>query len=124
MIRCKGGTCKLNDGREVIRALSWNQVDGISKKFAALNPYDRKAIKGSILKVEEDNFDPKTGKRRQLYCLAISAKRYSLFVKDRNGLPILLWHGKNNKEDRWSEHGLGHLLNPTDPESEDRDWIA
>ena len=25
--------------------------------------------------------------------------------------------------DRWSEHGLGHLLNPTDPESEDRDWI-
>jgi hypothetical protein len=30
----------------------------------------------------------------------------------------------NNKEDRWSEHGLGHLLNPTDPESEDRNWIA
>lgn len=26
--------------------------------------------------------------------------------------------------DRWSEHGLGHLLNPTDPESEDREWIA
>lgn len=25
---------------------------------------------------------------------------------------------------RWSEHGLGHLLNPTDPESEDREWIA
>src|SRR5262249_52410737 len=22
-----------------------------------------------------------------------------------------------------SEHGLGHLLNPTDPDSEDRDWI-
>lgn len=30
----------------------------------------------------------------------------------------------NNEEDRWSEHGLGHLLNPTDPESEDREWIA
>jgi hypothetical protein len=30
----------------------------------------------------------------------------------------------NNHEDRWSEHGLGHLLNPTDPESEDREWIA
>ncbi|HEV2421613.1 MAG TPA: hypothetical protein VGS59_07895, partial [Candidatus Acidoferrales bacterium] len=26
--------------------------------------------------------------------------------------------------DRWSEHGLGHLLNPTDIENEDRDWIA
>jgi hypothetical protein len=27
-------------------------------------------------------------------------------------------------EDRWSEHGLGHLMNPTDPESDDRGWIA
>ena len=25
---------------------------------------------------------------------------------------------------RYSEHGLGHLLNPTDPESDDRSWIA
>ncbi len=32
--------------------------------------------------------------------------------------------GVNNAEDRYSEHGLGHLLNPADPESEDRDWIA
>lgn len=31
---------------------------------------------------------------------------------------------KNFGDDRWSEHGLGHLLNPTDPESEDREWIA
>ena len=30
----------------------------------------------------------------------------------------------NNEDDRWSKHGLGHLLNPTDPESEDRQWIA
>jgi hypothetical protein len=30
----------------------------------------------------------------------------------------------NNEEDRWSEHGLGHLMNPADPESEDREWIA
>jgi len=30
----------------------------------------------------------------------------------------------NNDDDRWSEHGLGHLLNPSDPESEDREWIA
>src|SRR5580692_4594622 len=27
-------------------------------------------------------------------------------------------------EDRYSEHGLGHLLNPADPECEDRNWIA
>jgi hypothetical protein len=24
---------------------------------------------------------------------------------------------------KWSGHGLGHLLNPIDPDSEDRDWI-
>src|SRR5262249_21219331 len=31
---------------------------------------------------------------------------------------------QSNKEDRWSEHGLGHLLNPIDPDEEDRRWIA
>jgi hypothetical protein len=25
--------------------------------------------------------------------------------------------------EKWSEHGLGHLLNPTDPRKADRDWI-
>jgi hypothetical protein len=70
------------------------------------------------------NFDPKTRSQRQLYCVAISAKKYVLFVRDLNGEPILLRKGTNNHEDRWSEHGLGHLLNPTDPESDDREWIA
>jgi hypothetical protein len=86
-------------------------------------------------------------KQRQLWCVAISAKRYNLFLRDENGPPVLLrascpfcGHKNkfgitncanchkpvqvNNKEDRWSEHGLGHLLNPTDPENEDREWIA
>ena len=30
----------------------------------------------------------------------------------------------NNDADRWSEHGLGHLLNSCDPESANRDWIS
>jgi hypothetical protein len=119
MIPCPGGK------RGVIKALSWKQVGEISERFSDLNPYDRDAVPGSILKIEDDNYHPKTGNQRQLYCLAISAKRYALFVKNRKGVPALLREGDNNeKEDRWSEHGLGHLLNPTDPESEDRDWIA
>jgi hypothetical protein len=69
-------------------------------------------------------FDPKTGKQRQLYCFAISAKRYALFLKDSRGNPLLLRNGTNNNTDRWSEHGLGHLLNPTDPENDDRKWIG
>ena len=110
----------------VIKALSWQQVKDISNQFDALNPYDRDAVPTSILKIEDDNFDdPKTREhQRQLYCLAISAKRYALFLRDQRGNPVLLRKGVNNKEDRWSEHGLGHLLNPTDPESEDRGWIA
>jgi hypothetical protein len=49
-----------------------------------------------------------------LYCYAISAKRYALFNLDDDGRPVMR---------KWSEHGLGHLLNPIDPESDDRDWI-
>jgi hypothetical protein len=74
-------------------------------------------------------------------------KRYALFLKNENNSPVLLRascpfcgrknkptavHCKkckktiqvNNEDDRWSEHGLGHLLNPTDPKSEDPEWIA
>ena len=109
---------------KAITALSWKQVEGISRRFAALNPYDRDAVPGSILKIEDDNFDPKTGDQRQLFCMAISAKRYVLFLRDDAGESRSASKGENNNDDRWSEHGLGHLLNPTDPESEDREWIA
>ena len=112
------------DGREAIKTLSWRQVKDTTKRFAALNPYAHDAVPGSILKIEDDNFDPKTGDQRQLFCFAISAKRYALFVKDDRGAPVFLRKGVNNKDDRWSEHGLGHLLNPTDPDDEDREWIA
>jgi hypothetical protein len=107
-----------------VRALSWKEVDSICERFAALNPYDRSAVPSSVLKIEKDNLDPLTGKQRQLYCLAISAKRYALFVKDANSVPVLLRRQVNNKKDRWSQHGLGHLLNPIDPQSEDRNWIG
>jgi hypothetical protein len=56
--------------------------------------------------------------------LAISAKRYTLFVKTADGSPVLLREQANNDQDRWSEHGLGHVLNPIDPNSEDRNWIS
>jgi hypothetical protein len=120
LFECVGGTHR-KGGKSAIKALSWPQVRAIAKRFETLNPYD---LKGSVLKIEEDNFDPKTERQRQLWCLAISAKRYTLFLRDKDGEPALLREGVNNKEDRYSEHGLGHLLNPADPESEDRNWIA
>jgi len=124
LIPCQGGSCRIGSGHKAIRALSWLQVKTIAQQFAALNPYERDAVPGSILKIEEDNFDPETQIQRQVYCLAISAKRYALFLLDAQGDLILLRRGENNKSDRWSQHGLGHLLNPTDLESEDRKWTA
>jgi len=147
MIPCPGGPFETSDSRQAIKALTWKQVEEIVQQFANLNPYKRDVIPGSILKIEDDNFDPITGNQRQLYCLAISAKRYALFIQDEYGNPALLRascqhcgrknkpkHSNcakcqqpiqvNNNDDRWSEHGLGHLLNPTDPKNEDREWIA
>ena len=124
LVDCKGGPERLPNGSEAIRALSWKQAEQISQRFVSLCPYDEEAIPGSILEIEDHNFDPVTVKQRQLWCFAISAKRYVLFLCDQNGKPALLRKGANNKENHWSEHGLGHLLNPTDPASDDREWIA
>ena len=102
-------------------------MDEIVALLDRLNPYNREAVKEPILKIESDNFDPRTKKQRQLWCLAISAKRYALFLRGRDGEPALLRKKENNGEDgedRWSEHGLGHLLNPSDPTGDDRSWIA
>lgn len=126
-VPCPGGPLKMGKRSDAVNALSWAQVKEISKEFEALNPYDRRAVPGSILKIEDDNFEPKTGKQREIWCVAISAKRYALFLKEgKSKLPALLRSGPegNSKDNHWSEHGLGHLLNPIDHRSEDRSWIA
>ena len=121
LVPCLGGPFEIRDGRRAVKALSWHQLDELAERFRKLSPYGDKSR--SILKVERDNYDPVTGKQRQIYCLAVSAKRSALFLRDEDGNPVLLQKGINNHEDGWSEHGLGHLRNPTDLASEDRDWI-
>jgi hypothetical protein len=113
LVACEGGPERLSDGSPGIRALSWQQVRSIVDRYRALNPYDRRAVPGSILKVEKVNFD-EGGNPRELQAWVISAKRYALFTVGRDGQPVI--HG-------YSEHGLGHLLNPVSPESADRDWM-
>ena len=77
------------------------RVDEVVAWFSALNPY---RFGGSILKVEDVNFDLKdSGKRKPLWCWAVSAKRYVLFNVDSKGKPILR---------KASAHGLGHLRAP------------
>jgi hypothetical protein len=87
LVACEGGPFKLHNGASAVKALSWAQVREIVSQFESLNPYDRAAVPGSVLKIEDCNFDPKTTRQRQLWCYAISAKRYALFVKDKTGTP-------------------------------------
>jgi len=112
LMPCPGGAERFRR-KPAIRALSWSEVEGIRDRFAHLNPYDPDLIPGSVLKLEEVNRDEHE-QQRQVWCLATSAKRYCLYTLDEDGEPQLV---------KWSEHGLGHLLNPTDPDGDDRDWM-
>jgi hypothetical protein len=114
MVACTGGPARLRNGQAAIRAVSWGEVRGMAERFQALSPYDRQAVPGSILKIEDVNFDAETKQQRQVFAFAISAKRYALFVTPKPGEVDVV---------EAKEHGLGHLLNPTDLGQEDREWI-
>lgn len=98
-----------------IHALTWAQVDAIPRRFTSLNPYDRAAVPGSILELKDVNSDPE-GHPRDLWCFAISAKRYAFFRYTDAGHVEIVGDP--------SEHGLGHLLSPYGPgPNSDRAWI-
>jgi hypothetical protein len=97
LVPCNGGKHRLQDGQEAIKALPWEQVKEIAKRFSRLNPYDKEVVP-QILKIENYNFD-RQDKQHPLYGFAISAKRYALFTGD--GTII-----------KPSEHGLGPYFHP------------
>jgi hypothetical protein len=70
LVPCPGGPFEMADGHAAVRAVPWKEVDEIAERLAKLSPYADKSR--SILKIERDNYDPETGKQRQVYCLAIS----------------------------------------------------
>ncbi len=121
MVACPGGPHRTAEGEEAISALSWQQVREIADRFEPLNPYDPRLVPGSILEMEDENFDPETGEQWELKCFAIASKRYTLFVRDCDGRPQIV--GGSEKRKR-SEHGLGHLLPPNaqSPEVDDQAW--
>ena len=65
------------------RILSWKEVQNIVDKFVPLNPYNPKAVKGSILNLVDANYidSDSTKPRRQLYGYSIAAKRYALYER-------------------------------------------
>lgn len=81
----------------------------------ALNTYDERVISGSVLEVVDENLrgcDPRREKR-PLNAYVILAKRCVLL----QGVP----GGDDFEIVKHSEHGLGHLLDPTGGRS--KDWI-
>jgi DNA polymerase family B len=110
-IECPGGPVTRNN-RSGINALSLDEVQNIARRFRELNPYERSLVP-EILKIEDINFvDFNPNKPfRQLFGYAISAKRYALYSRIRNGIRI----------EKASGHGLGYLFAPKARKSNDED---
>ncbi len=56
LVTCHGGDARLGR-KQVIRALSWAEVEAIRQRFARLNPYDADKIGGSVLRLEDVNLE-------------------------------------------------------------------
>jgi len=115
LIPCVGGPYTLPDGREAVKALAWEDVRQIVKRFDRLNPYDRTVVRASLLKIEDVNFD--NGIQRELWGYAIAAKRYVLFTR-----PSV----SRIEIKKASAHGLGFLYAPTPEFNADVDaprWV-
>ena len=91
------------NGADPITALSWDEVQGIVDKFEDLNPYNRKTVPGSILKIHKLNRDSNKN-RRQLFGYSIAAKRYALYTKTEDDIQIV----------EPKAHGLGYFYPPKD----------
>jgi len=105
---CVGGPLRSKDGKEAVKALSFDDVRRIVKKFDTLNPYDRKLVP-HILKIER--------MQPGLNGYAISTKRYVLYSRKIDGVKI----------EKASEHGLGYLYPPKSEFNEQADapdWVV
>ena len=83
-----------------LRSPLQREVERICATLNGLNPYDKEVVE-DILKIEDCNYDRK-GKPRQLYGVAISAKRYVVYARQKSKIQII----------KLSEHGLGMLYLP------------
>ncbi len=73
-----GGTVQMPEGAPSIKALSWDEVEQITKRFDSLSPYDGKIVP-HLLRLTDENFN-ENGDQRQLFGFSIAAKRYALYT--------------------------------------------
>lgn len=100
LIACPGGRHKMGDGTPAVRAITWKDVEEICAELNPLNPYDPTRV-AEILKIEDCNYD-RAGKQHQLCGLAVSAKRYVVYKRQKHHFEII----------KPSEHGLGIVFVP------------
>jgi hypothetical protein len=112
---------RTGEGNDGVPTLRWRDALSIVQRFSPLNRYDPEVIPGSLLELEPENRDPETGDLRELLCVSLASKRYSLWTNGPNGRPQIV--GRSGKRRR-SEHGLGHLVPPRnlDPEAFYDQW--
>jgi hypothetical protein len=114
LVPCIGGPYRVDDGRDAIKALTWDVVRRIVGRFEQLNPYDRSFGPASIIKIEDVNFQE--GQQRQLFGYAIAAKRYAFFTRTSDG---------NIRVVKASAHGLGFLYPPKRGQTGDTpSWVV
>jgi len=73
-----GGEIQMPEGASPIKALSWVEVEQITRRFDSLSPYNREVVP-HLLRLTDDNFDQR-GEQHQLFGLSIAAKRYALYT--------------------------------------------
>jgi hypothetical protein len=66
LIPCPGGHHQTITGQPAIKALTWERTSAIVERFSALDPYIGHGHPKSILKVEDENYDPNTGEQREI----------------------------------------------------------
>ncbi len=120
IVASKNGGALRIPGSKDFRILSWAEVRAVVRQFTALNPYNRKIVKKSILNLVDANYvdsEPKNA-QRQLCGYSIAAKRYALYEKIG---------AKKIKIVDPKAHGIGFLYPPKDsPKNWDEDvpqWI-
>jgi hypothetical protein len=107
IVSSKTGGSLCIPGGEGIRILSWEEVQNIVDRFISLNPYDPKAVEGSILNLVDANYVDSNPKNplRQLHGYSIATKRYALYEKS-GAADIKIVDPK--------AHGIGFLYPPKD----------
>lgn len=111
-----------SDYPEAIPLLAYEVVENIRKRFDSLSPYDSE-VAGPITILKKEW--PLSFCDDQIYCYAISAKRYTMFNISSAGDVVIAVDDKGKAANK--EHGLGQYLNPEDPEKKDekgsRGWV-